>query len=563
MKVVAAWLLAALILWALPSGVTGQTGVRIIVNGVQIPLAAPAVVSNGQVLAPIPGLFEPMGALAAFYEVDRSIVVTNRMRTTVRMQVGEARLQLNGQSRPLSVAPAMLSGQVFVPAQPVFQALGAWTKWEETERTLYVSSQIVALSAQAAGGILQVKVDATGPVRAETHVLRQPDRLVIDFLHAALRVQERTIAVNDAGVVRIRAAQFQIKPYISRMVFDLREPVEVRVNTSPTTYLVTVEVRPRAASASLPPSPPAPGPRDGGTERPAGGAVKVLGVAFEGSGDAARVTIDATGPVEYKIREFVFPDRLAIDLENAVFVPVKQDLPVTHPSVLTVRAAQFTAAPAVTRVVVTLERKMNYVVNQAAGQVIIDINAAVIGRGHVVALDPGHGGRDPGAVGPTGLREADVVLDISLRVRDLLARDGVRNVILRDSDLTVELPDRPRLAREAGATIFVSIHANAHGRATVNGSETYFLTPQSLALAQMIQDELGIVLGIPSRGIKTANFLVLRDSGVPSVLVEAAFISNAEDEVRLRDIAFRQRIAAAIHKGIMRFLAIYPAPVSP
>jgi len=385
MKVVAAWLLAALILWALPSGVTGQTGVRIIVNGVQIPLAAPAVVSNGQVLAPIPGLFEPMGALAAFYEVDRSIVVTNRMRTTVRMQVGEARLQLNGQSRPLSVAPAMLSGQVFVPAQPVFQALGAWTKWEETERTLYVSSQIVALSAQAAGGILQVKVDATGPVRAETHVLRQPDRLVIDFLHAALRVQERTIAVNDAGVVRIRAAQFQIKPYISRMVFDLREPVEVRVNTSPTTYLVTVEVRPRAASASLPPSPPAPGPRDGGTERPAGGAVKVLGVAFEGSGDAARVTIDATGPVEYKIREFVFPDRLAIDLENAVFVPVKQDLPVTHPSVLTVRAAQFTAAPAVTRVVVTLKRKMNYVVNQAAGQVIIDINAAVIGRGPATA----------------------------------------------------------------------------------------------------------------------------------------------------------------------------------
>src|SRR3990172_8359968 len=281
MKVVAAWLLAALILWALPSGVTGQTGVRIIVNGVQTPLAAPAVVSNGQVLAPIPGLFEPMGALAAFYEVDRSIVVTNRMRTTVRMQVGEARLQLNGQSRPLSVAPAVLSGQVFVPAQPVFQALGAWTKWEETERTLYVSSQIMGLSAQVIGGALQVKVDATGPVRAETHVLRQPDRLVIDFLHAALRVQERTIAVNDAGVVRIRAAQFQIKPYISRMVFDLREPVEVRVNTSPTTYLVTVEVRPRAPAPSAPPSPPPPRPRERGSPPAAGGAVKVLGVAFQ------------------------------------------------------------------------------------------------------------------------------------------------------------------------------------------------------------------------------------------------------------------------------------------
>lgn len=563
MKVVATWLLAALVLWALPSGVTGQTGVRIIVNGVQIPLAAPAVIRNGQVLAPIPGLFEPMGALAAFYEVDRSIVVANRVRTTVRLKLGDASLQVNGQSRPLPVAPALLSGQVYVPAQPVFQALGAWTKWEETERTLYVSSQIMGLSAQVAGGALQVKVDATGPVLAETHVLSQPDRLVVDFLHAALRVQERTVAVNDAGVVRIRAAQFQIKPYISRMVFDLREPVEVRVTTSPTTYLVTVEVRPRAASASAPTSPPGAGPREGASPPAASGAVKVLGVSVQANGEAARVTIDATGPVEYKIREFVFPDRLAIDLENAVFVPVKQDLPIEHPSVVVVRAAQFTAEPAITRVVVTLKRKLNYVVSQTGGPIIIDLNAAVAGRGHVVAIDPGHGGRDPGATGPSGLRESDVVLDISLRVRDLLTRDGVRNVILRDSDATVELPDRPRLARDAGATIFVSIHANANGRATVNGSETYFLTPQSLALAQMIQDELGVVLGIPSRGIKTANFLVLRDSGVPSVLVEAAFISNAEDEARLRDAAFRQRIAAAIHKGIMRFLAIYPAPVSP
>lgn len=570
MRVVTTWLLVALFLGTLPSGVTGQTGVRIIVNGVQIPLAAPAVVSNGHVLAPIPGLFEPIGALAAFYEVDRSIVVTNRLRTTVRLRVGEASLRLDGQSRPLPVAPTVVSGQVFVPAQPIFQALGAWTKWEESERVLYVSSQIVGLSAQVSGGILQVRVDATGPMQTETHVLSQPDRLVVDFLHAALRTEDRTFAVGDAGVERIRVAQFQIKPYVSRMVFDLREPVEVRVNTSPTTYLVTVEVRPRAEAAAVPaspapasPAPPGGGPGASGPAPAPDGAIKVLDVAFEAKGDGGRVTINTTGPVEYKIREFVFPDRLAIDLENAVFIPVKREVSVRNPSIVVIRAAQFTAAPAVTRIVVTLKRKMNYVVNQAAGQVLIDISASVVGRGHLVAIDPGHGGRDPGAVGPSGLREADVVLDISLRIRDLLRADGVGAIILRESDVTVELPDRPRLAREAGATLFVSIHANANGRATVNGSETYFLTPQSLALAQMIQDELGVVLGIPSRGIKTANFLVLRDSGVPSVLVETAFISNAEDERRLRDPAFRQRIAAAVHRGIMRFLAIYPAPVSP
>jgi len=76
----------------------------------------------------------------------------------------------------------------------------------------------------------------------------------------------------------------------------------------------------------------------------------------------------------------------------------------------------------------------------------------------------------------------------------------------------------------------------------------------------MIQDELGVVLGIPSRGIKTANFVVLRDNDIPSVLVETAFISHADDELRLRDQAFRQHVAEAVHHGIVRFLAIYPVP---
>ena len=104
------------------------------------------------------------------------------------------------------------------------------------------------------------------------------------------------------------------------------------------------------------------------------------------------------------------------------------------------------------------------------------------------------------------------------------------------------------------------LHANASPSTAINGTETYYLTPQSLVLAQMIQDELGEELGIPSRGIKTANFVVLRDNEIPSVLVETAFISHLDDEARLRDQAFRQHVAEAVHRGIVRFLAIYPVP---
>jgi N-acetylmuramoyl-L-alanine amidase len=284
-----------------------------------------------------------------------------------------------------------------------------------------------------------------------------------------------------------------------------------------------------------------------------------MGVEFQPDGSAGRIAVDGNGPMEYKIREFAFPDRLAIDLFGAVFVPVKQDVSVNGTSVIAVRAAQFAATPPVIRVVVTLKRKLNYAVSRSAGRLFIDLNTSTA-RAHLVALDAGHGGRDPGAIGPSGLREADVVLDVAQRVRELLGRDGVRVQMIRDTDDTVELADRTRAAREGGATLFISIHANASTRAAVNGTETYYLTPQSLALAQMIQDELGAVLGIPSRGIKTANFVVLRDNEVPSVLVETAYISHADDEVRLRDQGFRQQIAEAVYRGITRFLAVYPVP---
>jgi N-acetylmuramoyl-L-alanine amidase len=566
MKVVAAVILAAILAWAVASGsALAQTaGIKVIVNGVEIPLVAPAVLSKGQVMAPIGGLFEPMGAIAAFYEADRSIVVTNRVRTTVRMRVNEPTALVNGQSRLLPVAPMQVADRVFVPVQAVFSALGAWTKYEDADRTLHVSSQITGLAVQRVGDGLQVSIDATGPVQVETNVLTEPDRLVVDFFNAALRTQEREIAVNGGGVARVRSAQFQVKPYVSRLVFDLTEPVDVRVTASSTTYQVTLELHPKAPAAAPPAGPPAGPPAPSVPPTPAPAAqdgVKILNVAFQPVGSGGRVSIEGTGAMQYKVREFVFPDRLAIDIQDAVFIPVKQEIPVDGTVIVMVRGAQFAAEPPVTRVVVTLKRKTNYLVNQAGGRLTIDLADAAASRGgHVVAIDAGHGGKDPGAIGPTGLRESEVVLDVSLRLRDLLAKDGIRTVMTRETDVFVDLFDRTKIARERGATIMVSIHANAHAQTAVNGSETYYLTPQSLALAQMIQDELGVLLGIPSRGVKTANFVVLRESGIPSVLVETAFISHPDDEVRLRDLAFRQRVAQAIYRGITRFLAVYPVP---
>jgi N-acetylmuramoyl-L-alanine amidase len=228
-----------------------------------------------------------------------------------------------------------------------------------------------------------------------------------------------------------------------------------------------------------------------------------------------------------------------------------------------VRAAQFQADPDITRVVVVLRRKAPYTLLPGSGgtTLIVEIPEPSL-RAHVVAIDAGHGGRDVGAIGPTGLQEKDVVLDVALRAREALVRGGVRVVMTRETDVYVDLAERPRLARRQGATVFVSIHANASVRPTAGGAETYYLAPQSQALAQMIQDELAKIPGLANRGIRTANFLVLRENEIPAVLVEVAYLSNPEEEGRLRTPAFRQQLAEAIVRGVLRFLSVAPVPAS-
>jgi N-acetylmuramoyl-L-alanine amidase len=493
-----------------------------------------------------------------------------------------------------------------VPAAFVFAALGAWVRLDEPSRTLHVASQITALTLRRGDGVLRVVLDATGPLRAETRTLSNPDRLVVDLHGGAFRSQDQDLPVGEAGVLRVRAGQFQVKPYITRVVFDLQQPVDVRTQTATESFAYTIEVRPRgqvlagpvhppgagpagagappqAPSAPVPPPVAAPPPPAGGeasgpvyTEGPStheqvapvseplpdDGVPRIQQVRVEQLGTRFRVLIEGTLPAEYTVRELVDPDRLVVDLQRAVFLPVKQEIPVAGAVVTEVRAAQFNADPDIVRVVVVLRRKVAYTVApapEAPNVLVIEIPEVAV-RAHLVTIDAGHGGRDTGAIGPTGLLEKDVVLDIAQRVREVLVRAGIRVVMTREADVFVELADRPRVARQQGATVFVSIHANASTRPSANGSETYYLTPQSQVLAQMVQEELGRVPGLISRGTKTANFLVLRESDIPAILVEVAYISNVDEEARLRQSAFRQRLAEAIGRGVARFLAVYPVP---
>lgn len=173
----------------------------------------------------------------------------------------------------------------------------------------------------------------------------------------------------------------------------------------------------------------------------------------------------------------------------------------------------------------------------------------------LVTIDPGHGGKDPGAIGLRGLRETDVVLPISLEVARILESQGVRVVLTRSDDRFISLAGRAQLANRSRSTLFVSIHANAvgGGRSSVNGVETfYFVTGQGLATA--IQNSIIQSLGPRNRGVKRARFYVLRNTSMPSALVEVGFVTGREDSPRLADPAYRSQMAAAIARGILQYI---------
>jgi N-acetylmuramoyl-L-alanine amidase len=183
-----------------------------------------------------------------------------------------------------------------------------------------------------------------------------------------------------------------------------------------------------------------------------------------------------------------------------------------------------------------------------------------VNRQVLVMIDPGHGGRDPGAIGLGGLKEVDVIWPIAKRVSKILESQGIRTKLTRDGDYYVGLDERVTMTNRNNATVFVSIHANSiDGRPDVNGLETYFYGPAGGRMAEAVHRNVlssvtqkGFYIG--NRGTRSARFLVLRKSQVPAILVETGYLTSAAEVARLRRDDYQAVQAEGIAKGIIEYL---------
>lgn len=346
----------------------------------------------------------------------------------------------------------------------------------------------------------------------------------------------------------------------------------------------------------------------------AAGQAEVKGIRHWSSQGSTRIVIELSRPVEYEKNRLSGPDRLYFDLKDArIPREVRNRLPVGDGILKAIRAGQYDGRTV--RIVLDLERMedFNAFTMEDPPKIVIDVSAkrpeaAVLSR-KVVVVDAGHGGHDPGAVGPGGLQEKEVTLDIALKVREILGREPDIGVILtRDTDIFIPLVERTAIARKHDADLFVSVHANASPNRRARGIETYLLNwtnddeairvaarenavsmkrmreimaqyktddyvgrmlsdlnrdfkrDESLALANYVQDALyGDIARINRRsvnlGVKQALFYVLVGASMPSVLAEVSFISNPEEERLLARESYRSLIARSIADGIRNYLS--------
>ncbi len=287
--------------------------------------------------------------------------------------------------------------------------------------------------------------------------------------------------------------------------------------------------------------------------------VAVTGVVFApDTDDNALVKVIVSGKPDFAASLLSDPLRLVVDVKNAKLPDAIGDIDASHPLVSSIRVSEQKNA---VRVILDLPRYVVYHVSVDSESVVIGLKLPAAAGGRLsqktIVLDPGHGGRQTGAIAG-GVKEKDLNLLIAKQIKAALEERGVTVVMTRTEDKELDLPSRPAVADKCGGDIFISIHCNACGIPDkMSGIETYYhpAQPSSRALAAAIHDALIKRTGLKDRSIRDRSGLaVLRHSRVPAVLLECGYLDNSADRKLLLDERFRKKFASAVADGLKAYV---------
>jgi len=422
------------------------------------------------------------------------------------------------------------------------------------------AASIVAVRVWPASDYTRVTLESDRPLAAKHFLVEGPDRLVIDIdgleLSPGLRELLGKIKPDDPFIAGVRVGQNQ--PRVVRIVLDLKQVVAPQIFTlepvAAYKHRLVFDLYPQQERDPL---------------------LALIREKEQAETQAAQAVQDALGELIGRVDRPTLP-------AGSPPPPARPAASAPPPPPLNTPAPPPPPPP-------------------------LAINQNKLDRLIVIALDPGHGGEDPGAIGPSGLREKDVVLAVALKLRERLnSNPNIRVMMTRDGDFFVPLHERVRKARRVQADLFVSIHADAFITPQARGASVFALSQggasstaarwmadkenradlvggvntvavkdaevmramldmstaaqikDSLKLGSEVLGQIGKVGRLHKKAVEQAGFAVLKAPDVPSILVETAFISNPEEEAKLRDPEYQTQLVEALATGIARYFAKNP-----
>jgi N-acetylmuramoyl-L-alanine amidase len=427
--------------------------------------------------------------------------------------------------------------------------------------------QVTAVQHWSTPEYTRIAVDLEKDVEFESQRIDNPDRIFFDLKNAFLAssLKGKSFDVEDGLVKRVRVAQFQ--PGKARIVIE---------TDSDATYNASLLLNPPRLVIDV--------HAEDGAPRPAPAATKTVS-----SSDLAAANVPQPKPMPVS----TLPRKVIVEADETDPPSDDADPPRIKPVAKVAKASARNKSTKSQAAIISAGREAQP--TSSGDRSLIRALGLKIGK---IVIDPGHGGHDTGTIGPHGLLEKDLVLDVSRRLGRLVeARLGADVVFTRKDDTFIPLETRTSIANQEQADLFVSVHANSSHDPDARGVETYYLnftsSPEALEVAARensvsdkdihelqdlvkkialrekidesrefasdVQQSLHSALatkgaGIRDRGVKKAPFVVLIGANMPSILAEISFISNPNDEKKLRSAEYRQRIAESLYRGISHYV---------
>jgi N-acetylmuramoyl-L-alanine amidase len=442
---------------------------------------------------------------------------------------------------------------------------------------------------------VRVAIDLEQNVKFESQRIDNPNRVFFDLFNTRLDSKVgKSYDIDSELLKKIRVSQF--KPRQTRVVFEVEDASEFSASLLSNPPRLVVEIHNKlAAKKSEPKEEAAPA-----SSKTAGRVGEVLTAGLTSDSRSDDATPESSGDDKLGMRTTVTSKgvkKTVVDADDNSSPRKATEAPDTKPASKTSSSVSDHSKNTGSRG----KRKTGADVREAQPTASGDrslIRALGLKIGKIV-IDPGHGGHDTGTIGPTGLEEKELVLDVSKRLGKLLeSRLGAQVIFTRSDDTFIPLETRTAIANQEGADLFVSVHANSSRDVGARGVETYYLNFTSssealevaarenavseksihelqdlvkkIALKEKIEESHEFAAdverslhgglaarnpGIRDRGVKKAPFIVLIGANMPSILSEISFLSNPGDERRLQTGEYRQRIAESLYRGIAKYVS--------